>query len=391
MKKIISTLFTTLFFSTLFISCDTASKSSSDNENFKYQCPMKCEGEKIYDKAGTCPVCKMDLKKIEVKSKSETINSEKYSPIIIGKMKNVMWKGQLYGNIDLDTITYKQHLYGLGPVEYLTGEIMVFDGKAYKSSVVTETTMKVEETYQAKAPFFGFANIDSWIEIVIPENITTIKDLETYLNSSTKDYPRPYFFKLSVTAENATIHIVNLPKGSKVSSPDEAHKGQTNYKLENQQVDILGFFSTEHKAIFTHHDTYLHMHLLTTDKTKMGHLDELKIKKGSAKLYLPNNGGKWKVDASMITHIRNMENDIISFSNVEQKDFKSLAEKLQSNIDLLTSNCTMKGTAHNELHKWLLPYIDIVEELLKAKDETEAAKQFKNIQTSFTTFNQYFQ
>lgn len=104
-----------------------------------------------------------------------------------------------------------------------------------------------------------------------------------------------------------------------------------------------------------------------------------------------NNGEKWKVDANMITHIRNMENDIISFSTVEQKDYKSLSEKLQSNIDLLTSNCTMKGKAHDELHKWLLPYIDLVKELSEAKDETEAAKQFENIQTSFTTFNQYFQ
>jgi hypothetical protein len=76
-----------------------------------------------------------------------------------------------------------------------------------------------------------------------------------------------------------------------------------------------------------------------------------------------NNGEKWKVDANMITHIRNMENDINSFANVKQKDFKSIAEKLQSNIDLLTSNCTMKGKAHDELHKWLLPYIDLAKEL----------------------------
>ena len=104
-----------------------------------------------------------------------------------------------------------------------------------------------------------------------------------------------------------------------------------------------------------------------------------------------NNGEKWKVDANMITHIRNMENDVISFAKVEQKDYKSLSEKLQSNIDLLTSNCTMKGKAHDELHKWLLPYIDLVKELSEAKDETEASKQFQNIQTSFTAFNQYFQ
>ena len=104
-----------------------------------------------------------------------------------------------------------------------------------------------------------------------------------------------------------------------------------------------------------------------------------------------NNGEKWKVDANMITHIRNMENDVVSFAKVEQKDYKSLSEKLQSNIDLLTSNCTMKGKAHDELHKWLLPYIDLVKELSEAKDETEASKHFENIQISFTTFNQYFQ
>ena len=104
-----------------------------------------------------------------------------------------------------------------------------------------------------------------------------------------------------------------------------------------------------------------------------------------------NNGEKWKVDANMITHIRNMENDIVAFAKVEQKDYKSLSEKLKSNIDLLTSNCTMKGKAHDELHKWLLPYIDLVKELSEAKDETEASKHFENIQISFTTFNQYFQ
>ena len=104
-----------------------------------------------------------------------------------------------------------------------------------------------------------------------------------------------------------------------------------------------------------------------------------------------NNGEKWQVDANMITHIRNMENDVVSFAKVEQKDYKSLSEKLQSNIDLLTSNCTMKGKAHDELHKWLLPYIDLVKELSEAKNETEATKQFENIQISFTTFNQYFQ
>ncbi len=30
-----------------------------------YACPMKCEGDKTYDAAGTCPVCKMDLAEVK--------------------------------------------------------------------------------------------------------------------------------------------------------------------------------------------------------------------------------------------------------------------------------------------------------------------------------------
>ncbi|MFN8283337.1 MAG: heavy metal translocating P-type ATPase [Chitinophagales bacterium] len=34
------------------------------NSNGKYYCPMHCEGDKMYDKAGNCPVCGMNLEKV---------------------------------------------------------------------------------------------------------------------------------------------------------------------------------------------------------------------------------------------------------------------------------------------------------------------------------------
>ena len=80
--------------------------------------------------------------------------------------------------------------------------------------------------------------------------------------------------------------MVNLPKGAAVSSPDDAHKGQVNYTLTNIPCDITGFFSTQHQSIFTHHDTYLHMHLITVDRQQMGHLDKATFDKGMI-LYLP--------------------------------------------------------------------------------------------------------
>lgn len=224
---------------------------------------------------------------LSVKSCKPTFKQTNNDVKIIGQMKDAMFKGEIYGKIKLDTISNKDDLFGLGPVEYLAGEILILDGKAYKSTVVNDSTMKVTETFNLKAPFFGYASIPNWLEQNIPDSIQTIKQLEQYLDNSTKNSKRPFFFKLSGTVQQATIHLVNLPEGSIVTSPAEAHEGQTNYKLKNEQSEIIGFFSTAHKTIFTHHDSFLHMHLITTDRQKMGHLDEMLLEKGSAKLYLP--------------------------------------------------------------------------------------------------------
>jgi len=206
---------------------------------------------------------------------------------IVGQMKNVMWKGQLSGIIDADTLSDKTNLYGFGPLEYLTGEILILDGRSFKSTVQNDSTMKVEESYQVKAPFFAYAHITAWQEQPMPDSIQTLVQLESYLDRLSTNLPRPFLFKLAGKVEQATIHIVNLPAGSKVNSPDKAHQGQRNYQLHNEKAEIIGFFSTEHKAIFTHHDTFLHLHLITADRQKMGHLEQALFGKATMKLYLP--------------------------------------------------------------------------------------------------------
>ena len=63
---------------------------------------------------------------------------------VVGAMKDVMWKGELAGKIKLDTIKNKKNLYGIGPEEFLTGELLIVDGKSFISKVETDSTMKVK-------------------------------------------------------------------------------------------------------------------------------------------------------------------------------------------------------------------------------------------------------
>lgn len=208
---------------------------------------------------------------------------------IVGQIKDAMWKGEIYGKMNLDTISQKENLYGLGPVEFLSGEVLIIDGKSYKSTVGPNGEMQIEETFNIKAPFFGYVNIPHFTEVEIPDSVSNIPQLEQFIDVITKNAPRPFMFKLSGVVEQANIHIVNLPKGATVSSPAQAHEGLVNYSIFKEEADIVGFFSTQHQTIFTHHDTFLHMHLITRDRKMMGHIDDITFIPGGMKLHLP----KW--------------------------------------------------------------------------------------------------
>lgn len=206
---------------------------------------------------------------------------------ITGEMKNVMRLGKLEGNISLDTLSPK-NLYGIGPVEYLKGELMIFDGISYVSKVETDSTMTVETSFEVKAPFFVYAHVYDWKSETLPDSIFNLETLEVYLDEKFKDRDEPVVFKVEGVIDSAIIHIVNLPEGTKVSSPEEAHQGIVYYPVSKENVDILGFFSRKHQAVFTHHDTFMHLHLITKNREMMGHLDEIDFDSNQLTLYYSN-------------------------------------------------------------------------------------------------------
>lgn len=204
---------------------------------------------------------------------------------VVGAMKDAMWKGELQSKISLDTIRNKNGLYGLGPQTELTGELLILDGTSYVSQVISDTTMTVRKTYKTGAPFFVSGNVTIWDTLIVPKKVVDMSALESFIDEKTKSIKRPFAFKISGKVDRATIHVQNLPPGSEVSSPQEAHVGQVDYNLKDEEVDIVGFFSREHQTIFTHHDSYMHLNLITRDRHRMGHLDHANF--NNIILYLP--------------------------------------------------------------------------------------------------------
>ncbi|WP_373517744.1 SCO family protein [Pricia sp.] len=93
MKKIVHTLFLFIFFATL-TSCHT--KKKDDLAIIEYQCPMKCEADKIFDEPGNCAICKMNLQPLETKIKE----TDEISDLSIYNLPS-KWKTQNNTEIEL--------------------------------------------------------------------------------------------------------------------------------------------------------------------------------------------------------------------------------------------------------------------------------------------------
>ncbi len=74
MKKIVFVIAVVFLIGFVFTACKsekkevkkehvTVDKDSKELAHNTYQCPMDCEKGKTYEKEGTCPVCKMKLRK----------------------------------------------------------------------------------------------------------------------------------------------------------------------------------------------------------------------------------------------------------------------------------------------------------------------------------------
>ncbi len=103
------------------------------------------------------------------------------------------------------------------------------------------------------------------------------------------------------------------------------------------------------------------------------------------------NGKKWKVDEGMMVTIQLIASEVKSFQGKTIDDYKTYSTNLSNLIAELTSNCTMKGQAHDELHKWLVPFIHLSKDLKKSEDIAELTKIDGELKSEIIIFGDYFE
>lgn len=104
-----------------------------------------------------------------------------------------------------------------------------------------------------------------------------------------------------------------------------------------------------------------------------------------------NNGEKWMINDEMKPFIAQGEAALNDYISSGSTDYKALASKLKDADSKLISSCTMDGKSHDELHKWLHPHLELVNELDASQNEQEANNVVQKLKKSYENFWIYFQ
>ncbi|KAA3623189.1 MAG: decarboxylase [Flavobacterium sp.] len=194
-----------------------------------------------------------------------------------GTLQEIM-SGKLDASISLKELQEIPNLYALGAAEGLKGEIQIFNSKPYVSSVTPEQLV-VENDFSSKAALLVYAQVPEWQEVSIPKAILTLKQFEDFLEYSALkaeiDTSKPFPFMIEGHIRKINWHVVNWNENN-VNHSREAHMASgLNGIVVEENVEIIGFYSKDHKGVYTHHNANWHMHFRAKDQNLAGHLDDL--------------------------------------------------------------------------------------------------------------------
>ncbi len=210
---------------------------------------------------------------------------------VAGELRKMMFDADISAQIDLKSLENNKYLYGLGALANLKGEILIFAGVPFITSV-NNGMVKLDQSYIHKAALLVYTEQANWQQIDIPESVVSLKDLENYISKTSVKYSipqdQPYPFLIRGKVKSAQWHVIDWPKGDTEHTHAKHKASGLHGTISDETVEILGFYSDRHQGVFTHHTTNMHLHVKNPTGNIAGHLDGLSLGKGMA-LSLPMN------------------------------------------------------------------------------------------------------
>jgi len=217
------------------------------------------------------------------------ISSASTSGIVswIGELHRTIMGGQTSARIRLSDLIVQPGLNAVGPVEGLAGEITVIDGVS-NIAEVNDGVFTSKRRDDVGAPVLVWTYAVQWSSWPLAPDALTSQALEAdfpgIARSAGLDPGQPIPFRIDGTATSLSFHVLHPVSG--VPPGLEAHdRAKIHGELTNTRVQLVGFYSTEHRGIFTPGTSDLHIHFVTADSQRSGHVESFSLAPGAVLMF----------------------------------------------------------------------------------------------------------
>ena len=190
--------------------------------------------------------------------------------------------GDIRPTINLESLARGPSLCALGPREHLQGEITIIRGRPAVSRVA-KGRIVVESSFDHRAPFLAWVEVDRWRERRMSAPVANLSELDAVIareaRAASIDTSRPFPFLIRGRAEQVKLHVLDKRDG--LPHTRELHEAaKVTFVFPSLEAEAIGFYAPAHRGIFIPHDASLHLHLATVDGAVAGHVDDVRLGAG---------------------------------------------------------------------------------------------------------------
>ncbi len=225
------------------------------------------------------------------------VASDPFDVRVFGNFERMSQTGDTQGVVRLREILTLPGSYGLGALEGLRGEILLWDGKLLVSRGHTANGAVESAAPTDEAVFFVESRVEAWDEMAIPNDMTRAEfELFVLQNAARRGLSADRAFAFAVRGKfpRALWHVVTgassahgdqSAEAGRVHSQGHARTGV--FDQANVAGFLFGFYSgAVLEGVISHPGERFHLHYADEGFSVSGHVDDYRIARGAV-LLLP--------------------------------------------------------------------------------------------------------
>lgn len=216
-----------------------------------------------------------------------------------GNFRHMMHTGETDGTVALDTLTVPSS-WGVGATAGLRGEVVIRDGAVLVSRGDDPDARLTPPEAGEQAVILAFGTVEDWQSVAIPHDMVPDRlthFIEMQAQSLGLDTQGGFPVRIEGSFPQLVWHVVTGEAPAHgghgtghVGGHANSKSGMNLYDEARATGEIIGVYTgADLEGIASHPGERLHLHFVSADGTRSGHVDEIKISAG-ATLMLPAAG-----------------------------------------------------------------------------------------------------